>query len=258
MAVFDFGLDQRVGADAPVAGHGQQVAVALGIAQGRVEVFGRRVHAQAESLLRAEAVGQVHRAEHAAVARQRDLGTAHARVGALDDQVHQTARRADAGLDAAGAFEDFDRRLVVERDRRFGIDRQAVAPIVALVVERVAADGELIPIAGGVVVVADAGVEGGDVGQTLGAGVLQLLRVEPVGLHRCLPCRHVAKAGDAGGGLRGVAVHHHLGQRGGLRERVGGEQRGTSHGRPSQTENRAVGLVGLFGCHHVLLMCCES
>ena len=56
-------------------------------------------------------------------------------------------------------FEDVDTRLVVERDRGLGVDRQAVAPEVEAVVDDEAAHREVVDVALGVVGVAHRRIE---------------------------------------------------------------------------------------------------
>ena len=71
--------------------------------------------------------------------------------GRLTTQVDQAARRAGSGLQAGEALQDVDARLVLERDRGLGVDRQAVAAEVEAVVDDEAADGEVVDVALGVV-----------------------------------------------------------------------------------------------------------
>ena len=54
--------------------------------------------------------------------------------GTLDHIVHQSARGAGAGLDAAGAFEQFDALFIVHGDHGFGADGQAFSAVVVAVV----------------------------------------------------------------------------------------------------------------------------
>jgi hypothetical protein len=199
MAVLDLGLDQRRRSGAPVAGEREHVAVAPRVANDRVDVFGAGVEAHAEGIAGAEALADVDRAEHAAALAPLDECRAQRRVERpLDDQVDQAAGRARPRLDAARALEDVDARLVLERDRGLGVDRQAVAAEVEAVVDDEAPHGEVVDVALGVVGSRHRGVEARQIGEPARAGVADLRRVDRRRRERRLLERRVAPAGDAG------------------------------------------------------------
>ncbi len=179
VARLDFGFKQRVGCDAPVAGQREQRATTAGVAHTRIEPFGRRIHAQAEDLPLAESLAQVDRTEQRTVLLPGEARFAQ-RLGQrpLDDVVHQAAGGAHAGLQAARALQQLELLLVVERDACLGVDRQAVATVVRLVVDDVAAHREEVPVAFGVVGVARRRVDTHDVGQALHAEVAHLLAAD--------------------------------------------------------------------------------
>ena len=113
-----------------------------GVAHDRIDVLGARVEPKAERIGDAEALAQVDRSDDAAALAPLEEGRAQRRLErSLDDEVDEAARRARAGLDAAGALEDVDACLVLQRDRRLGVDRQPVAAIVEAVVDDESADG---------------------------------------------------------------------------------------------------------------------
>ena len=66
MAGLDLGLEQRVGADAPVAGHGEQMAAAARIAHLRVEVGAAALTRTPKAVAVTEALAQVDGAGHVA------------------------------------------------------------------------------------------------------------------------------------------------------------------------------------------------
>ena len=116
---------------------------------------------------------------HAAALAPFEEGRAQRRVErALDDEVDQAARRARAGLDAAQALQDVDARLVLERDRGLGVDRQAVAAEVEAVVDDEAAHGEVVDVALGVVGRRHRRIEARQVGEAARAGVADLRGVD--------------------------------------------------------------------------------
>ena len=120
--------------------------------------------------------------------------------------------------------------LVVQRDRRFGADRQAVAAVVEAVVEREAAHREEVPVARGVVGVADGGVEPGDVGQAPRAAGLDLLAGRSRWPHRQFLQRDVAEACDVGLGRCRAASDGDGSERAFLRMCAGGQQQGKGAG----------------------------
>ncbi|MCY1515424.1 hypothetical protein D9M68_500110 [compost metagenome] len=218
-ALLDLEFEHRVARDAPVGREREQVAVAVEVVGQRLEVFAGHVEPIAELAVLAEAAAEVDRAEHTAAARGFETDRAQVLFGrALDHVVDEPARRAGAGLDAAGAAQDLDALLVVQRDRRLGADRQAFAPVVEAVVEHEAAHREVVPVAGRVVGVGDRGVELRQVGEAARAAAAQLLAVDDRGRQRQLAQRHVAEAADVGLWRGGAVVHGDLGQ--GLRLRL--------------------------------------
>ena len=151
------------------------MAFAFGAVEVGVEVFVGRIHTHAKGALFAEALAEVDCATHRAGLAPAELGAADRRVGrALDHQVDQAARSAGAGLHAAGALQELDTLLVLQWDGGFGVDGQAVTAVVEAVVEHETAHGEEVPVALGVVGVADRWVDASDVGDALRITVTQL------------------------------------------------------------------------------------
>ena len=118
-----------------------------------------------------------------------------------------------------GALEDVDARLVLERDRGLGVDRQAVAPVVEAVVEDEAAHGQVVDVARAVVRVADRGVEADQVGEAARPAVADLAGADGGGGYGRFGERYAGPAGDAGV-YRCVAGDANRGEGGGAAWRV--------------------------------------
>jgi hypothetical protein len=239
VAGFDLGLQQGVGRRLPVAGQGQQAALAAGVACGWVQPLVGGVQAQADMAFGAEALADVDGPQHRAGLAPLDACLAVVAVRALDNQVDQATGRAGAGLQAAGALQQFEPFLVVQCDRRFGIDGQAVTPVVVTIVQCVTTRRQAGPVAVGVVGLAQAGVGLGQGADGRDAGIGQLLLTDDAGLQRGLRQWRVAEAGHPGAG-QAASADHHRGLRPGRAERPGAgrgrqRQRGGSkwvHGHP--------------------------
>ncbi len=245
-AVLELELQQAAVGDAPVGGQRRRLAVALVVAEVRVEPRRRQIQARAELALVAEALAEVGRDAIGAVLRPQQRRAAQVDVGPLDDQVDDAARRAGAGLHAAEALEHLDIRLVLERQRGLGVDRQPVAAEVALVVDLEAAHRERRPVADRVVRVGDAGVDAREVGQRRGADVGQRLGIDDVGLDRRARKR-LREAGDAGAVGRAARGDLHALHRRGIIGARGARERENGRG-----ERREGGTETLDGSHRAL------
>ena len=251
-AAFDLQLQQRTAAQAGLGGQRQEAAVALAALELRVQPFQAGVQAPAQRAVGAGAVGQVHRQAQAVFLLPGQFGLAQALGGPLDHQIHQAPRRAGAGLQAAGAFQDLQGLLVALGDGGLCVDGQAVAPVVEAVVQREAAHGQLAPVARRVVGVGGAGVHAGQVANAGDARVLQLTHRDDGGRERRARQGHVAKARHAGGVAGAAAADGD-----GLSGRIGGglgpgecgqgqrQRGGQARGGAGCAERRASGS----GCH---------
>ena len=198
VAHLDFRLDERRHARAPVAGEGDDIAVARCVVDLGIEMLGAGVEANAERVAAAEALAQVDAADDAAALAPLDVRRAQRCVeGALHDHVDQAARRARSCLQPAQALQDVDACLVLERDRCLRVDRQAVAAEVEAVVDDEAAHGEVVDVALGVVCRRHRRIEAGQVGEASRTGVARLLGVDAGRRDRRLLERRVAPACDA-------------------------------------------------------------
>ena len=230
--------------------------MAVQVAHARVQVFGRHIEPIAELTLGAKTPAQVDGAEHAAAARHFDAHFAQIPLGRpLDQVVHQPARCAGPGLDAAGAAQDLDALLVVQRDGGLCADRQPLAPVVEAVVQHEAAHRQKVPVARRVVRIGDRGVELRQVRQAARAAGLQLIAADHRGRDRHVFQRQVAEAADVGLRRRAARIHRYRRQHaGGLRVRCACYQKESCHRkrggrcRPFWLEE----MNGRVCCHDVL------
>ena len=129
------------------------------------------------------------------------------------------------------ALQDVDARLVLERDRGLGVDRQAVAAEVEAVVDDEAANGEVVDVALGVVRRGHGRIEARQVREAARAGVADLLDIDRRRLQWRARERHVGPAGDARRHRR-LAGDRHRRERCVLRE--GRRQRRREKGAPAR------------------------
>ncbi len=245
--VLELELERVIGVDAPVRRERHVLAVPLGVAEVRVEAVRRHVQPRAEGPVRAEALAQVDGGADRAVLRPAQLRVAQVGVGALDDEVDESAGRAGSGLRAAQSLQDFDAGDAVDRQHGLRVDGQAVAAEVVAVVDLEAAHGERRPIAGRVVRIGDARVEARQVGQRRGADVEQRFRIDHVGLDRRARQR-LREAGDPGGLGGAVAGDLHGLHRGSVLRVRGARERENRRGERRQE----VGTGNVNGSHRAL------